>query len=283
MFGRYRDYNAKDLSKWVRRKLALPFYLGNRYQCPACGARLRRFLPIWKSFPRKLREAGFPYPLAAFETFNAQAFLCPSCNCSDRERLYALYLRDWVASHRQDERHVIVEFAPSLALSTWIRAVRTVQYRSADLFRRNVDDKVDITNMPGYESDSIDVVICSHVLEHIPDDRAALRELYRILKPGGFGIVMVPLMVGVTETHEDDTITAPVLRWKHFGQDDHVRLYGTADFARRIAETGAEVMRLGKEHFGADAFQQAGIADNSVLYIMKKPGTAATMPSARYG
>ena len=275
MFGRYKDYNSKDLAKLAQRKLKLPFYWGTRYQCSACGARVRKFLPIWKSFPRKLAQYGFAYPLDAFETFNAKAFLCPSCNCSDRERLYALYLREWVATHESDARHVIVEFAPSHALSTWLRAVKTVQYRSADLFRRNVDDRIDITNMPQYESDSIDAFICSHVLEHIPDDRAAMRELHRILKPGGFGIVMVPLIAGVTETHEDDTMTAPELRWKHFGQDDHVRLYGTADFARRLAQSGAQVIRLGREHFGAAAFERAGIADNSILYLVKKQQKSA--------
>lgn len=270
MFGRYKDYKPKDLGKLLERKLKMPFYWGSAYKCPACGAHLRRFMPIWKSFPRKLREAGFPHPLEAFETFNSRAFLCPSCNCSDRERLYALYLRQWLATHKPGSQYILVDFAPSHALSKWLRTLPAVRYRSADLFRPNVDDKVDITKMPEYGNDSIDAFICSHVLEHIRDDASAMRELCRILKPGGFGIAMVPLIVGMTETHEDPAITAPDLRWKHFGQDDHVRLYGTTDFARRLSAAGFGVTRLGKEHFGDEAFARAGIADNSLLYVVTK-------------
>jgi len=270
MFGRYRDYKLKDLGKLLERKLKMPLYWGSAYECPACGAHLKRFKPIWKSFPRKLREAGFPYPLEAFETFNFRAYLCPSCNCSDRERLYALYLRRWIATHKPGSQHVLIDFAPSHALSKWLRRQPMVRYRSADLFRPNVDDKVDITNMPEYADDSIDAFICSHVLEHIGDDRSAMRELFRILKPGGFGFVMVPLVVGVTETHEDPGITEPDRRWKYFGQDDHVRLYGTSDFALRLCAAGFGVTRLGKEHFGDEAFHKAGIADNSILYVLAK-------------
>ncbi len=248
----------------------MPVYWGTRYECSACGARLRTFKPIWKSFPRKLKEAGFPYPLDRFETFNAESFLCPSCDCCDRERLCALFLRKWMARHRADARYTLIDFAPCNALSTWLRAVSTVRYRSADLFRSNVDDRVDITNMPEYRSRSIDAFICSHVLEHIPDDRAAMRELYRVLKPGGFGIVMVPLIVGVTETHEDETITAPELRWKYFAQDDHVRLYGTTDFVHRLNAAGFHVDCLGERYFGENAFRQAGIAHNSILYVARK-------------
>jgi SAM-dependent methyltransferase len=270
MLGPYKDYKPKDLLKLVERKLKMPLYWGSAYECPACGAHLKRFKPIWKSFPRKLREAGFAYPLEAFETFNFNAFLCPSCNCSDRERLYALYLHEWIAAHEPHSRHVLVDFAPSHALSKWLRRQPTVRYRSADLFRPNVDDKVDITNMPEYGNDSIDAFICSHVLEHIPDDGSAMRELFRILKPGGFGFVMVPLIVGVTETHEDPTITAAHLRWKYYAQDDHVRLYGTSDLVRRLRAAGFGVTLLGKDHFGDEAFRKAGIADNSVLYVVTK-------------
>jgi len=270
MLGRYKDYKPKDLGKLLERKLKMPWYWGVAHTCPACGTRLRRFKPIWKSFPRKLKEAGFIYPLESFETFNFEAFLCPSCNCSDRERLYALYLRRWIASHQSGARHVLVDFAPSHALSSWLRTEATVHYRSADLFRPNVDDKIDITNMPEYAQDSVDAFICSHVLEHIPDDLSSMRELHRILKPGGFGIIMVPLIQGVTETHEDPAISDPQLRWRYFGQDDHVRLYGTSDFVRQLSSVGFHVDRLGMEHFGAESFRRAAIADNSILYVVSK-------------
>ena len=268
MIEKYRDYKLKDLKKLVFRKLMLPLYLGNQHDCPVCGAHLRRFMPMWQSFPRKLKEHGFIYPLEQFETMNWQAYLCPSCDCSDRERLYALYLRAWLDQHKPNQ--VIVDFAPSLAISIWLRTDKSVSYRSADLYRPRVDDKIDITNMPKYTDNSIDAFICSHVLEHIPNDRVAMSELYRILKSDGFGIITVPLIVGVDETNEDISIDSDALRWRYYGQDDHVRLYGKADFVKRLQDVGFKVEALDKNYFGLDTFHRCGIGDNAVLYVVKK-------------
>jgi len=136
--------------------------------------------------------------------------------------------------------------------------------------RNDVDDRVDLTAMPGYADNSVDIFLCSHVLEHIPEDRKAMRELYRILKPGGFGVVLVPLVIGIEETHEDPSIDTIALRWKYFGMGDHVRQYGRRDFVKRLAAAGFRVEQLGIDHFGAETFRRAGIADNSVLYVVHK-------------
>ncbi|MCQ8102973.1 class I SAM-dependent methyltransferase [Methylomonas sp. SURF-2] len=268
MLEKYRDYKLKDFKKLLVRKLKLPLYLGSQHDCPTCGAHLKKFKPMWKSFPRKLKEHGFVYPLEQFETLNWDAFLCPSCDCSDRERLYALYIRDWLA--KPAKNRVIIDFAPSLAISSWLRTEKSISYKSADLYRPNVDDKVDITDMPKYEDNSVDAFICSHVLEHITNDRAAMKELYRILKPDGFGIVMVPLIVGVDETNEDSSVDSDALRWKYFAQCDHVRLYGKADFINRLRDVGFNVEILDKNYFGVDKFHRYGIGDNAVLYVVRK-------------
>jgi predicted SAM-dependent methyltransferase len=269
MIEKYRDYKLKDLKKMVFRKLMLPLYLGSQHNCSICGAHLRKFKPIWESFPRKLKEHGFIYPLEQFETMNWQAYSCPSCDCSDRERLYALYLRDWLSKLNKNKPSII-EFAPSLAISTWLRSTKTISYRSADLYRPNVDDKVDMTNMVEYSDNSIDAFICSHILEHISNDCSAIKELYRILKPDGFGIVMVPLIMGVNETMEDSSVVSDALRWKYYGQNDHVRLYGKEDFISRLQDAGFTVEILDKNYFGVDKFHRYGIGDNATLYIVKK-------------
>lgn len=270
MFARYKGYKFKDFKKALVRRIKLPLYRGDACECPVCGAHLNRFKPIFKSFPRKLEESGFVYPLASFETLNLAAYSCPSCDASDRERLYALYLRQRLAGLDAGQRYRFIDFAPSLALSRLLRTMERLEYRTADYFRPNVDDRVDISNMPLYADDSVDAFLCSHILEHVPDDRAAMRELFRILKPGGFGIVMVPLVVGVTQTHEDPAINTAALRWRHYAQDDHLRLYGTEDFMARLAAAGFVVRRIDRAHFGADTFARAGIADNSVLYVVEK-------------
>jgi ubiquinone/menaquinone biosynthesis C-methylase UbiE len=123
--------------------------------------------------------------------------------------------------------------------------------------------------MDGYGDRSIDVLLCSHVLEHIPDDRMAMREICRVLKPDGFAVVLVPLVLGVDETHEDPNIKTEALRWKYFGMGDHVRQYGKRDFIARLEAAGLNVEQLGIDHFGAEVFCRAGIAENSVLYVVR--------------
>lgn len=270
MFARYKGYKFKDFKKALVRQIKLPLYRGEACECPVCGAHLSRFKPIFKSFPRKLEASGFVYPLASFETLNLAAYSCPACDASDRERLYALYLRERLATLDPGRRYRFIDFAPSLALSRLLRTMERLEYRTADYFRPNVDDRVDISNMPLYADNSVDAFLCSHILEHVPADRAAMRELFRVLKPGGFGIVMVPLVVGVTQTHEDSAINTPALRWRHYAQDDHLRLYGTHDFVARLTAAGFAVRALDRAHFGADTFARAGIADNSVLYVVEK-------------
>ncbi len=260
----------KQDSKAVQRWLALPRYLGGTYTCPVCDTGLRRFKPIWKSFVRKLEEHGFVHPLESLETFNMVSHTCPACGASDRERLYALYLEDRFRSIDQTRRHTLVDFAASPGLSRRLRSRPFLAYRTADLYRAGVDDRVDISDMAIYGDDAIDMFICSHILEHVPDDRRAMRELFRVLKPGGFGIVMVPLVVGVDDTHEDPSIVDPAARWKYYCQDDHLRLYGRRDFVRRLEAAGFDVLQLGADHFGRERFRRAGIHENSVLYVAEK-------------
>ena len=270
MLARYKGYKFKDYKKAFVRWLKTPFYSGSAFECPVCGSGLKKFYPIYKSFPRKLREMGFVHPIEQFETLNLAAYSCPSCDASDRERLYALFLRGRLAALAPGRQYRFIDFAPSLALSHWLRTFTNIEYRTADYFRPNVDDQVDISNMPLYADNSVDLFMCSHILEHVPDDRAAMRELFRILRPGGCGIVMVPLIVGVEDTQEDPAVNTPELRWKYHAQDDHLRLYGRRDLVARLTAAGFQVRALDRAHFGAAAFARAGIADNSVLYVVEK-------------
>jgi len=264
----------KEGRKAVKRRLKLHRYRGDAHACPVCGTQLARFKPVWKSWWRAIAEHGYIYPVAAIETFNAYAYSCPACDASDRERLYALYLDRVWAARDASRRCRLVEFAPSPALRRRLRGLPSVDYRSADLHRRAVDDRIDITAMR-YADDSIDAILCSHILEHIPDDRRAMRELFRVLKPGGFAIVMVPLIVGLDETQEDPSINTRAMRWKHYGDGDHVRQYGKRDFIERLAAAGFTVERLGIDVFGAEVFRRAGIAGNSELIVAHKPPPVA--------
>ncbi len=260
----------KEARKSLLRRIKLPRYLGSKFQCAVCDTRLNAFKPIWKSFRRKIEETGYVYPISSIETFNFDAYACPACDASDRERLYALYFDRMFHTLDRRRRYRLVEFAPSRALSRRLKTYDFIEYRSADLFRRTVDDRVDITDMRSYDDSSVDFVLCSHILEHVRDDRKAMREIFRILRSGGIAVVMVPIIRGVEETHEDPAIDTPELRWKYYGLDDHLRQYGKADFVDRLTAAGFEVDQLGIATFGDEAFTRAGIALDSVLYVAHK-------------
>jgi SAM-dependent methyltransferase len=258
-------YHGKRLKRVIR----LPRYLGNAYRCPICGVGLRAFKPMGWSYWRDTKKFGTIYPPSRMETFNVTAANCPRCDASDRERLIAIYLDQVFGAVNPGRKYRLLEFAPNEALPRKLRRYPFISYRSADLTRKTVDERVDLTAMTSYADGSVDILLCSHVLEHIPDDRQAMREIRRVLAPDGFGIVLVPLVIGVDETHEDPAIDTEALRWKYFGMGDHVRQYGRRDFVERLREAGLEVEQLGVEHFGADTFRRAGIAENSVLYVVR--------------
>lgn len=275
-FKQTRSYIAfKEWTKALRRRSKLSYYRGTLYRCPICDVRLRAFKPIWRSFWTDYQQYEFIRSPFAMETFNAGAFSCPACDAYDRERLTALYLDRAFQAFDPKRRYRLVEFAPAHALDRMIKRHRFIEYRSADLMRNDVDDRVDITSCP-YADGSVDVFLCSHVLEHIADDRKAMRELHRILAPGGFGILLVPIFPAIDETHEDPKIDTLEQRWKYFGGGDHMRQYGKRDFVDRLAAAGFAVDQVGMDYFGREAFREAGIAEDSVLYVVRRQQGALT-------
>jgi len=246
-----------------------------RYRCSVCNNRVGRFDPL----PPDAVTHDFKYSTDQAEMCNAANYSCPICGAADRERLYALYLREYFdAIARECPRSNVikfVDFAPSISLSSFIKrqiadSPCAFCYRTADLFRDDVDDKVDIMDMKVYGDESVDFFLCSHVLEHVADDKRALSELYRILKRGGRGILVVPIVLAALEIDEDPSLTDVAERWRRFGQDDHVRLYSREGFLTRVAQAGFTVRQLGQEHFGTNTFSVQGITERSILYVVEK-------------
>lgn len=272
-YGIYRHSLIYDTvrrhGKILKRAIKLPRYLGSEFLCPVCGTGLRAFRPLWKSYWRDFEKFAPVHPPQAMETLNIAAFTCPRCDAFDRDRLTALYLDEVFRRFDSSRTYRLIEFAPGDALHKKLRRYPFIAYRSADLSRKTVDERIDLTAMNGIADGSIDIILCSHVLEHIPDDRKAMQEIRRVLAPGGFAIALVPLVRGVDETHEDPGITSTAMRWKYFGMGDHVRQYGKRDFVARLENAGLRVEQLGIDHFGAEGFRRAGIAETSVLYVAR--------------
>jgi ubiquinone/menaquinone biosynthesis C-methylase UbiE len=134
----------------------------------------------------------------------------------------------------------VLHFAPEQAFYKIFRNQSNLDYTTTDLYSPLADVKADICNLP-FEDNSYDVILCNHVLEHIPDDTKAMQELYRVLKPGGMGIFQIPQDLSRETTFSDDSITDPKKRAKIFGQYDHVRVYGR-DYFDKLRSIGFRVV-----------------------------------------
>jgi len=241
---------------------------GKRY-CPVCNKKVRKYIPLPASYKESMEKYGFLYSLDDAETLNYGAYSCPHCTASDRDRLYALYVSQRLME--QGATNIaLLEIAPSRPLSEMLKKTGKITLRTADLMMEGVDDRIDITNMNCYAEGTFDVFICSHVLEHVPDDSKALRELFRILKPGGWGILMVPIILTLDEIDEDPLLVDIAERWRRFGQNDHVRMYSKNGLVERAKRAGFVVSQYGQEFFGMDVFKKHGISDKSILYIVEK-------------
>jgi SAM-dependent methyltransferase len=210
----------------VRRQIAA--WLRDRQQFSS--GRLPRLCPIC-NYTGVMIDVGHP------PRWDAR---CACCGSRERHRLLWLWATDGGTNRLADKR--ILHFAPEKALRRALS--RNPRYETADLRQRGVTHQVDITRLP-MPSESYDVVIANHVLEHIDDDRQAMRELFRALMPGGIALLTVPINPSREATYEDAAITAPRERQAHFNAPDHRRFYGL-DFTNRLADVGfqVEIFRL---------------------------------------
>ena len=241
------------------------------YICPVCGAKLDSFLPLNPTYLQNKQKYQNPYSFEDVETLNVDQYLCPQCHASDRDRLFALYFQKRLKDRGEDNRLRLLDFAPSKPLQKLIKTIPSLEYVSTDKYMRDVDLELDVMDLHSIASNSFDIFICSHVLEHVDDDRIALSELFRILKVGGFGILMVPINLKTQEIDEDPTISDIGERWRRFGQDDHVRLYSKQGFIQRVKDAGFVINALGVEYFGRQELIKYGITPQSVLYVVEKP------------
>jgi SAM-dependent methyltransferase len=183
-----------------------------------------------------------PVCRGTFSEFIGRKSFCPRCKAKARQRLVWVYLED---SGIEDPGLAILHIAPESSFRT--RLENRPVYVAGDLdperYAREDGDagvqRIDVTAIP-FPDASFDRVIMNHVLEHVPDDRGAMREVFRVLRSGGRLIGQHPVRWDRAETYEDLSITSPADRERHFEQHDHVRIYGR-DFADRLRSVGFEV------------------------------------------
>ncbi|MBB1537108.1 MAG: class I SAM-dependent methyltransferase [Bacteroidia bacterium] len=193
-------------------------YRGNRFEDPIDGQRYRSLLPYGRTMRRS----------------NA---LAPCSLSLERHRLIWLYLSRQL--HIGETPMRVLHMAPEWCLQNKLKAMANVCYTSADLESPWASVHCDIQCLP-FDDNHFDLILCNHVLEHIPDDRKAMRELFRVLRPQGIALLLVPQDRSREHTLEDPSINTPALREKFYHQRDHLRLYGL-DYAQRLSNEGFTV------------------------------------------
>ncbi len=188
---------------------------GNAVECPCCAS-----------------------TFAAFETHRGRADArCSRCGALERHRLLWLFLTERTNLFTDALR--VLHVAPEYALRRHLERCGNLDYISADLASPLAAVRADVTDLP-FAAESFDVVMCNHVLEHVADDAAAMRELARVLRPAGWAILLSPIDRDRAVTFEDPSVTAPAERLRVFGQEDHVRIYGR-DYPQRLRRAGFAV------------------------------------------
>lgn len=238
-------FTSKPYLKQTFFYVTAPFYRGHRVECPICAGHFRKFL-----------AAGVN------KRPNAR---CPRCGALERHRLFWLYAQNLLTGPLK-----ILHIAPEYFLQKSLRKLPNMDYLSADLKSPLAMAKFDVTAIP-LENEIFDVVLCSHVLEHVPDDRQAMREIFRVLKPGGWAYLQSPVDKSRAVTLEDATITTSAERRRVFGQADHVRVYGR-DYVERLVEVGFSVkIEAYARTFSVEQITRYGLDVDDDLYIGVKP------------
>lgn len=205
---------------YIFKRIAPLLYKGNNVECPVCERKFKRFLSY--GYGDKHREN----------------VLCPYDLTLERHRLMWLYLKQestFFTSEKLDVLHI----APEQCFHKLFKNQKNLNYLTGDLESPIADMHFDLHNIP-LEDNKFDVVFCNHVMEHVDDALQCMRELHRVLRPGGWGIMQVPQDFTREETYEDKSITSPEEREKHFWQKDHVRLFGK-DYPKWLEKAGFRV------------------------------------------
>ncbi|RMA56729.1 methyltransferase domain-containing protein [Ulvibacter antarcticus] len=212
-------------------------YRGKIYQCNTCNHSLKSFVEL-----------------------DDHDLLCPFCGSRARtRRLYSILKEN--ALIKGD----ILHFSPSRSLYRILNADKNITYHSTDFEDEFIAQfQYDITNIP-CDDDSFDLIICYHILEHIIEDTEAMKELYRVLKPGGLCLIQTPFKEG-NDIYEDYSIISEEERLKAFGQEDHVRVYSVHGLKERLEKAG---FTIEIQSFSEEKNNREGFLSETVLEARK--------------
>ena len=235
---------------YVFRWIAPLFYHGNKVECPVCGKTFRKFLSYGS------------------DKAHRENVLCPSDLTLERHRLMWLYLKEH-STFFETERLDVLHIAPEQCFHGLFKKQKNLNYLTGDLVSPLADLHFDLHQIP-LENDRFDVIFCNHVMEHVEDAHQCMKELFRVMKPGGWGIMQVPQDHNREITLEDPAIISPEDREKFYWQKDHVRLFGQ-DYPEWLSNAGFQVEQfLMKDVYSEEQINRFRLQKEEILYIVKK-------------
>ena len=232
------------IEPFIRKVVYYLVYKGGNTTCLICSAKSKKFIPI--SF------------------YNSNDKICPNCGSLSRSRVLGEYVRKNFKNQSQN----ILDFSPHRSLNNFFKSIFE-NYISSDFENQFYAQKnYDITKINEADQ-SFDLIICFHVLEHIIEDKKAIKELNRVLKNDGHLLIQVPLKKGIT--YQDNSIISKEGRLKAFGQEDHVRIYGEDSLPLTLNESGfsSKSIDIVKE-YNSEEKKLYGFSENEVIYVCRK-------------
>ncbi len=232
------------------KKVAPLLYKGDNVECPVCERSFRKFLSYGSDVAHR------------------ENVLCPYDLTLERHRLMWLYLKNH-SDFFTKENLKVLHIAPEQCFHKTFKNQKNLDYLTGDLVSPIADMHFDLHDIP-LEDNQFEVIFCNHVMEHVKDAIKCMSELYRVMKPGGWGIMQVPQDLNRAETYEDWSITSPEEREKHFWQKDHVRLFGR-DYPDWLRKAGFTVTEFDKDaHYAKELQERYRLGENEMLYIVSK-------------
>ena len=245
----------------IKRGIRKIKFRGKEHYCPICKSSIHEF-----------HELGYDLAVITEKQIiggGLRKALCPVCESSDRTRLLHLFIKSQTTLY--SGRFKVLHMAPEPVLSKELRKNKKLDYLTADINPEHVMEQMDLTHIQKPDN-TFDTVIANHVLEHIPDDRKAMTEILRVLKPGGMALLQVPLSKIMESTFEDFTVVEPAKREAVFGQSDHVRIYGQ-DYPERLRKAGfkVEIYRWAQDSAMVSKGSRMGLNPEELVFYCYKP------------